>query len=316
MNTKSWLGLVLMAAAYGQLLFPRRLFAHPSVFFHGYPVLAGNILAMASAFSTLGVILLGEGICERFRAPSLLDRMTRNGRTVLRFLASAALAGVAMEALGQWLGKLWIYPYWTVWFYWLVVIPGFAFYWTAIAESYLAVKAVLDSRLHGRVPRQRSQIAFGLIGAALLVLTAFGYGSWYSARGGYFFASTRPVEVAPPFRFMLLGFVGALLLTEWALGRKGTPSFFAAVRGRYWVPTLAIGLSSVAMAVLLETLNAVDHFWAYTHFPWPGLSFAGVQLIIVATWPLQYLTFLLIPSLMMPALADLFWTSRDRFAQQ
>lgn len=316
MNAKSWIGLVLVAAAYGQLLFPRRLFAHPSVFFHGYPIVPANLLAITSAFSTLGVILLGEGICERFGAPSLLDRVTRDAKTFLRFALSAAAAGVAMEALGQWLGKLWIYPYWTVWFYWIVVIPGFAFYWTAIAESYLAVKAILDSRLKPRATHLRRHRSFGVMGAAVLTLTAFGYGSWYSAHGGYFFANTSPIGAAPPFRLVLLGFAGAVLLTEWALGRNGSPSFVGALQSRYWTPPLAIGLSSVTLAVLLETLNAVNHFWAYTHFPWPGLTFAGVQLIMVATWPLQYLTFLLLPSLLLPGLADLFWTSGDRVAQQ
>jgi hypothetical protein len=304
MNAKTWIGLLLVAASYGQLLFPRRWFAHPTVFFHGYPIVAGNLLAIAAAYSTLGVILIGEGVCQRVGAPSLLERVTRSWRTFGRFLLVAAAAGLAMEALGQWLAKLWIYPYWTVWFYGIVVLPGFAFYWTAIAESYLAVKAVLDSWITASArPREtRFGSGWGLAGAGILLATAVGYLSWYSAHGGYFFANTTPATQAPPFAYVLLAFLGALLLAE-----SVRPTLFASLRRGYWTPVAAILISSVVTSLLLETLNEVNHFWAYVHFPRPDLTFAGVQLSMVAMWPLQYLTFLLLPSLLMPSLADLFW---------
>jgi hypothetical protein len=304
MNPKTWTGLLLLAASYGQLLFPRRLFAHPTVFFHGYPVVPANLLGIAAAYSTLGVILIGEGICQRLGAPSLLDRVTRDWGTFGRFLLAAAAAGLAMEALGQWLAKLWIYPYWTVWFYCIVLLPGFAFYWTAIAESYLAVKAILDSRIRTPVEAGSTRYMWmaGLAGAGVLLASGLGYASWYAARGGYFFANTRPVPQAPPFGYMVFAFLGALMLVEWI-----RPTVLPSLRRGYWTPVAAIVISSVAMAFLLETLNGVNHFWAYTHFPWPDLTLAGVQLSMVASWPLQYLTFLLLPSLLLPTLADLFW---------
>lgn len=300
MNAKTLIGLALVAASYGQLLFPRKVFTDPTAFFHGYPIVPANLLAIAAAYSTLGIILIGEGICQRFGAPSLLDRVTRSARVFWRFVLTAAVAGLAMEALGQWLAKLWIYPYWTDWFYWIVVVPGFAFYWTAIAESYLAVKAILDSpaRLG---PASPSKVT-GIAGAIILVTAAALYTAWYASHGGYFFANIKPVPDAPPFGYVLLAFVGLLLTAEWA-----RPSLLVCLRNRYWAPPAAVLVSSVVLAVLLETQNAVHQFWAYTHFPAPELTLAGVQLSMLATWPLQYLTFLLVPSLLMPSLADLFW---------
>jgi hypothetical protein len=310
MNWKTWLGLILLAASYAQLVLPRRLFDDPRVFFYGYPVVPGNLLAVASAFSTLGIILIGEGVCQRFGAPSLMWRVTADRRTFLRFVLAAACAGLTMEVLAQWLGKLWIYPYWTQWFYWIVVLPGFAFYWTAIAESYLAIKAVFDARTtssvrHGRHPLLFS--LFGVAGAGLLLIAAWRYASWYGAHGGYVFAPTSPVAKAPPFPIVLQAFLGALLVAEWALHRRGSPSFLSGVLRGYWVPATAVIAASLALSVILESQNAAHHFWRYTHFPRPEAAVLGAQLSVMATWPFQYLVFLMIPGLLLPPLATMFW---------
>src|SRR5262245_19894675 len=111
MNQKTWLGLILLAGAYAPLLFPRHVFTDPEVYFQGYPDVPGNLLAMGAGFSTLGIILIGEGVCQRFSGPSLLWTATADRRTFLRFLAGAVAGGLTLEALAQWLGKLWIYPY-------------------------------------------------------------------------------------------------------------------------------------------------------------------------------------------------------------
>ncbi|HCU48971.1 MAG TPA: hypothetical protein DGG94_04045, partial [Micromonosporaceae bacterium] len=133
MKWKTWLGLLLLAGSYGQLLFPRRMFTDPDLFFYGYPIVPGNLLAIAATLSALGIILVSEGVCERLGAPSLMDLVTSGGRARLsRIFVAALAAGLTMELLAQWLGKLWFYPYWTPWFYWLVVVPGFVFYWIAI----------------------------------------------------------------------------------------------------------------------------------------------------------------------------------------
>jgi hypothetical protein len=304
MNPKTWTGLLLLAASYGQLLFPRRLFAHPTVFFHGYPVVPANLLGIAAAYSTLGVILIGEGICQRLGAPSLLDRVTRDWGTFGRFLLAAAAAGLAMEALGQWLAKLWIYPYWTVWFYCIVLLPGFAFYWTAIAESYLAVKAILDSRIRTPVEAGSTRYMWmaGLAGAGVLLASGLGYASWYAAHGGYFFANTRPVPQAPPFGYMVFAFLGSP-------HARGMDPAHGVAEPAAWVLDARRGHRHQLGrdGLPLGNPERCQPFLAYTHFPWPDLTLAGVQLSMVASWPLQYLTFLLLPSLLLPTLADLFW---------
>jgi hypothetical protein len=315
MNGKTWFGLVLLAGSYAPLLLPRRIFTDPQVFFHGYPVVPGNLLAIASAFATMGIILIGEGICQRFGRPSLLWTVMANGRIFLRFLVAAAAAGLTMEILAQWLGKLWIYPYWTHWFYWIVVLPGFTFYWTGIVESYLAIKAVLDARVRpgvgrGKVVPAKHAALFALLGAAgaaLLLVAAWRCASWYAAHGGYIFASTSRVTEAPPFSVVMQAFLGVLLVAEWALHRRGALSFAGALVRGYWVPAAAVVVASLLLSLILESQNATHHFWLYTHFPGPGAGPFGAPLSVMASWPFQYLVFLLLPGLPLPVLATIFW---------
>ncbi|GIH02949.1 hypothetical protein Rhe02_10160 [Rhizocola hellebori] len=315
------LGLLLLAGSYVQLLFPRHMFTDPEVFFQGYPIVPGNLLGGAAALSALGLILFGEGVCERLGAPCLSGLVSAGPRGLVRVLVAAAAAGLAMELMAQWLGKLWVYPYWTQWFYWLVLLPGFVFYWAAIVESYLAAKAFLDwmaqprSRALGGPPSWVAIALLGVAGALLLGVAGWRYLAWYSERGGYVFAVTKPLPNAPPFGYVLLAFVGAVLLAEWGLHARGLPSLIGSARRAYWMPLAAVAVSSVLVSLFVEGQNAVNRFWAYTHFPAPGFAVWGVPVTVFAAWPWQYLIFLLVASLFGPGLANLFWRAPGESAR-
>jgi hypothetical protein len=309
-NALTWVGLVLVAGSYGQLLVPRRAFDHPVDFLQGLPIVPAGVLAISATLFTLGVILIGEGICRWLGAPSLCSLAFSDPVTLGRITLAGAAAGLAMELVGQWLAKLWTYPYWTVWFYALVVIPGFAFYWLSIVETYLAAKAVLDRLTrprHAMTARSARFAALGLIGAVALIVAIWLYFHWYAQSSKFPFTIATVTIHAPPFAYGLLAFAGLWLLAEWALRRRGSPSLIGAAAGGYWVPPAAIVVASVILSVVMEPQNAVHRLWAYQHFPWPGSAFAGVPLSVFAAWPLQYVTFLVLASLLAPKLAGLFW---------
>src|SRR6266508_5956414 len=71
------------------------------------------------------------------------------------------------------------------------VVTRFRLFWVSIAESYLAVKAMLDAWVKppGRSIKHRF-IPFlynvlGALAAVLLLSAAWLYARWYAARGGY-----------------------------------------------------------------------------------------------------------------------------------
>jgi hypothetical protein len=305
-------GLALMAASYAQLLVPQRIYEPPVDRFLGLPLVPVSILGLSTTLFTLGVILASEGVCLRLGAPSL-RRAVANPTMILYILAAGAVSGVAMEIIGQWLGKLWVYPYWTSWFYALLLVPGFAFYWLSIAESYLAVKAVLDILIRRRSCSRgtaRSAATLGLAGGLSLLASFVLFFHWYAVHGGFAFTITTAARSAPPVTYTVLAFTGLVLAAQWVLDRQRRPSPLADAVNGYWTPFIAVLCASVILSVVMETQNTAHHYWLYTHFPAPGMVSGGVPLSVFAAWPLQYLIFLLIPSLIRPELADIFWRRR------
>lgn len=84
---------------------------------------------------------------------SLLQEATHSARAWLSLLSIGAISGLLLDGIAQWLGKLWIYPYWNEAVYVGTFVIGFCAYWLATAESYLAVKAILGRWYSPSPPR-------------------------------------------------------------------------------------------------------------------------------------------------------------------
>ena len=295
---KIGIGGALVLASCVQLAAPVRVFEPPFDRFLGLPLVPVSVLGFTATLFTVGVIVASEGICDAAGGPSLWSLAARDAGTLLRLLACGAVAGLVLEVIAQWLGRLWHYPYWTPWFYALLLLPGFAFYWLSIAESYLAAKAVLDALARPRSPTASARLwPVGLV--TLIAAIALSL-DWYAHRGGFSFAITDASRTAPPFAYALLAVIGVALLSR--------PLVTAVVRG-YWVPLAAILVASVVLSAAMEFPNAAHRYWAYAHFPGP-LGPGGLPLSVFLAWPLQYLVFLAVPGAILPALNTLFWRPR------
>jgi hypothetical protein len=291
---KIGIGSVLVAVSCLQMAVPAWVLAPPQESVFGLPVVPVVLLGLSSALFAVGAIICGEGICGAFGGTSLWDLVVRDPLMVLRLLACGAAAGLVLEIVAQWLGRLWYYPWWTTWFYLLALLPGFALYWLFIVESYLAAKAVLDAAVRRR-PVLRP-VRLWPVGAAALAVFAVLSIRWYAQRG-FVFDVTDPSPAAPPFGYTVLAFTGVALLSG---------ALVSAVAGRYWVPFAAIALASLLVSVAFEVPNAVHWHWAYAHFPGPAVP-DRLPLMVFVSWPMQYVVFLVVPSLLVPRLAAVFW---------
>lgn len=101
-----------------------------------------SLMLFWSFFSLTGIILCDQLVLA-CNERSLLQQTTCSFTAWVRLLSVGALSGLLLDGFAQWLGKLWIYPYWDEAAYGITFVAGFCAYWLAISESYLAIKALL-----------------------------------------------------------------------------------------------------------------------------------------------------------------------------
>jgi hypothetical protein len=252
------------------------------------------------SFFTMTTIILCDATTNRLARSSLLEAATTSGRGWLRFLTIGALGGLMVDGIAQWLGKLWIYPFWNAAVYGSTFVVGFCAYWLAVVESYAAVKAVLKC-VFGAPANQRDKISdsvsalfrtFGLAGAALIVAGVLLLLRDYSAQGGYVFEIRRAAPVRLHFEWFLLAFLGCWLVLEWAQHRAGRLSLIQTLLDRNLLPLCSLLIASALFSIFMETVNASHHFWTYTNWPRPDWQLWGVPVTVLLTWPLQYVVFL------------------------
>ncbi|HSX00517.1 MAG TPA: hypothetical protein VLH38_05780 [Patescibacteria group bacterium] len=312
MNRKIQIGVGLLVLSYGQLLVPKNW----SVMHH---FAAGFILTPCVALFALGVIVLSEGIVERFKGVSLLSLARGDSGKLIRFLFVAGTVGLLAEIFAQWLGKLWYYAYYPTWFYWPALIPSFIFYWVMIIESYMATKAILDHVIKRGGEQKEGPLAYhqiehtlytalGTVGFGLLLFGLVELFFNYQAKGGYVFDTLRPVVYAPPVRYVVSCFAGVWFIGEAVLYTRGLPSLIRSLLHGYIVPAVSILSTSVIVSLIWESQNAHVGYWIYTN--WPGLdkTVFGVQLSVLSGWPMNYVVYLVAAAAIMASWAPVFWS--------
>src|SRR3989344_6200843 len=181
MNRNFYKGIIFFLLSYLQLLLP-------------FNFVNGKILAFFWFLFMFGIILISDGITEKIYKKSLLREIRKSKKNTILFFIISIAGGIILEGVAQWLGKLWVYPYFNAYTYSIFFIFGFGLYWLMIAESYLATKAILDYIRRGK-QIVRNYYWFeppfykllGLIGAILVPLSAFFMLHDYTSNGGYIF---------------------------------------------------------------------------------------------------------------------------------
>lgn len=226
------------------------------------------------AFFSLTEIILCDQVVVAFGRESLLQCATRNGGSWARLLCIGAVSGLLLDGLAQWLGKLWIYPYWNEAFYGGAFIIGFAAYWLAISESYVFVRAILNwvhrERPVRRTPRIHDAALFRSFGAAGIALTTWAIlRIWkeYRMAGGYVFQIRQRVSIHIHFDYFLMAFIGVWLTLEWVQVARGKLSLLRTILNGRLIPVLALLISSTVFSIFWETVNSAHHFWVYTNWP-------------------------------------------------
>lgn len=251
------------------------------------------------AFFSMTSIILCDQVTILLGQRSLLQEATGSGRAWVCFLCIGALSGLLLDGVAQWLGKLWIYPYWNEAFYAGAFIAGFCAYWLVTVESYLAVKMILG-RWWRCVPARHSVRpyeaglfrALGVVGIALAAGGIVLLLADYRQTGGYVFEIRKPLPVKPHFAYFLMTFLGVWLILEWVQSARRRLSLLLTLLRGDWLPLCTLLLASAVTSLFWETVNAAHHFWIYTNWPWPQWQLMTIPVTVLLTWPLQYVVFL------------------------
>jgi hypothetical protein len=224
--------------------------------------------------------------------------ITSSPKNFLLFLLTGTVCGIFLDGAAQWLAKLWVYPYWNTVFYACCFVIGFGAYWLLLAETYFlahcAFRKLSSAKAkarHRQDPQVKTKLLCGATGLALAALGLALAIQQYTAAGGYVFAVTAPSAVHAPFYCFLLITAGTFLILEYV---SNTParSLLGAVRLHDWAPLCAILTAGWITGFFMETANAAQHFWLYTNWPLPQMTFCHVPVIVLILWPIQYVVFL------------------------
>jgi len=282
-----------------------------------------NKLLLAALFY-VGVVFISEWITIHFAHKSLLQEIRKSWHNTFAFILTTAVGGLLLDGVAKFLGKLWIYPDWTPIFYAAIFIPGFAAYWLAICESYLAVKVLLDKitpgkRRVGKLHRYERWfystlgmcgVIFSLLATLLLLID--------------FFQQSLPLFVpddvrvsAPSFQVafteVMLLFLGIWFFLEWLEYYRKKTSLIKDIVHHYYTPLIAIVLGSMITSVFMELQNVPAGLWRYTNWPLSDFAVLDMPILIFIIWPLHYITFLSLFRAMTNKESAMIWQS-DRIA--
>lgn len=247
----------------------------------------------------LGIIFISDGVTQTIYKKSLLREILKNKRNTISFFAISMVGGIVLEGVAQWLGKLWIYPYFNPYFYFIFFIFGFGLYWLMIAESYLATKAVVDLLKKGK-QIIRGTFRFekglykilGIIGIVLIPMSMFLIFNGYLNQGGYIFDISTKVDYKVNFVNVIMMFLGAWFVLEYIEYRRKKTSLLKDIIHDYSSPLISILIASFLLAIIMELENIPHAYWVYTNWPMEQIRFLNLPITMFLAWPLHYIAFL------------------------
>ena len=250
----------------------------------------------------MGVIILSESIISKYANYSLLKKILASKRNLISFIIVSFFGGLLLEIIACFLGKLWIYPYWNFLTYLLLFVPGFAFYWLIICESYLATKSAMDFFSKGKKYVTKSfkfeKIIFNLVGFCGIILfilaILFIYLNFNQTNKLFGIEDLNSVtnNYVPSFIYIILLFFGMWFILEYIEHHEKRTSLIKDILHNYKTPLLAILFGSFLLGLFMELQNIPSQLWTYINWPFQEITFLGLPIVMLVVWPLHYIFFL------------------------
>lgn len=259
----------------------------------------GLLLAIFHIIYDLGVVMVSDVVIQRYYGYSLIGLIIKNKKNLMLYLVTTTIGGFLLEFFADYLGSYWYYPFWSNELYYVLFIPGFAVYFSAVTFSYWAAKAFFDDLFKGKTKVTKSYkfekwlyrifLVIALAGLAFLayrITTITNWGQSFS----FNVTSIRPPYI--DFMDVFIAFLVIFLGGEYLEYKTHKSSFIKDTIHGYFTPLIAILFSATTLALYMEIQNIPLNLWIYINIPLQNIQILGLPILLFLGWPLHYVGFL------------------------
>ncbi len=264
--------------------------------FDFFPTHSTAIVILYASTFCLSLFYIYDGIIILVKGTSYMRGRYR--KVIRHILLVGIIAGVATEAIGNWLYKFWIYPHFSSYFYLLVVPISLCLYFFLLFENYIAIHVVLEKFFPSPkivVKRKKLHtIAFSIIGFLGIATFSFVTCSKLLAYkvpsnilnifNTYWLSSNDVVNL-----FMLC--ISIWFIFEYLEYQRREDTLLLHIFKGDFTAFLSIIVASLITSVVMEIFNLPIKIWIYTNVPYYNIVFLGVPIVVLFLWPFQYLLF-------------------------
>lgn len=288
MDKYFWSGIVLLIISVFQIFVPEEF-------------TSGRWITLFWAAFKIGIILIGESLTIRIQNKSLISVIIQSRRNIFGFVVASILGAIMLDGVAQWLGNLWIYPFWNHTIYAVLFVPGFALYWLTIVESYLGTKAVVENIFKGKkAPTGEEYFRYekyfykilGVLGPIMLIASLYSIINQYQLQGGFAIDVVSELDYNISFLYILGLFIGLFFIFEYIEYWEKKTSIMKDILHKFYPPLIAIFLTCLWLAPAMELLNLHHLYWEYVNWPFQEFQALGLPVTMLLAWPLHYIAFL------------------------
>lgn len=258
-------------------------------------------LTLCFALFCIGITLVCDYFAEKISNRSLLQMILSNNKYKFNYFFIGLIGGLILEAYVSYFGGLWYYPFFETWNYIVIAIlmGGFGAYFLAIISSYYFVKVLLDKINKGtkRINPNQNKYKFlfsglGILGLGGLIYTfnEIAIGTNYFQEFAFNINERKDPYIS--FETVLIAFLSVWFIFEAVEFFRHRNSILIDTLNGYFVPIIAILISSISLALYMELQNSYIDLWIYVNFPLENIRVLNLPLLMYLSWPLHYIGFI------------------------
>lgn len=245
----------------------------------------------------LGLLYIYDGFILAVKGKSLL---IGGRRSILKHIFIAGLIGsLIIEAIGNWLFKTWIYPYFSSSHYLFIILPFLGLYFLLLYENYLATVVIIEKFKKYKKKKYTypsySKYLFpliGFIGSLIFILVTIQKLATYTPPRHFLdIFNTYWYSESNIITFLII-FISFWMIFEYLEYRRKEESFLLHLLRGDLIPLFAIIFGSLVTSIIMEVYNLPIQIWRYTNIPYHNTSLLGIPIVILLLWPFQYLLFI------------------------